>query len=150
MASREPIFSTPSNRRQEDSDMDIEKGDRVLVNLAPFIGSERRSKESIPCRVLALDKDHVEVRTEHPFREFSLRVLTTWIEGKLESDQEGVRSRVRSSSDAGVRQVAASVIGYSHDLFWDSSHALWNYTARDDRHVNEEAEEDWKRVSKPR
>ena len=68
--------------------MDIQEGDWVLVNLAPFIGSIRRSHESIPCRVLAADATHVEVLTEDPFREVSLRVLTTWIEGKLEPDTQ--------------------------------------------------------------
>lgn len=67
--------------------MDIGKGDRVLVNLAPFIGSVRRCNESVPCRVLAVDADHVEVRTAHPFREFSLRVRNTWIEEKLDSEE---------------------------------------------------------------
>jgi hypothetical protein len=68
--------------------VDIQEGDWVLVNLAPFIGTSRRSHESIPCRVLAADATHVEVRTEDPFREVSLRVLTTWIDGKLEPDMQ--------------------------------------------------------------
>jgi hypothetical protein len=66
--------------------MEVQKGDRVLVNLAPFIGSVRRKEESISCRVLAVDGPHVEVRTESPYREFSLRVQNTWIEGRLEGE----------------------------------------------------------------
>jgi hypothetical protein len=62
--------------------MEIRKGDCVLVNLAPFIGSARRNEEAVPCRVLAIDGPHVEVRPEPPYREFSLRVERTWIDGE--------------------------------------------------------------------
>ncbi len=66
--------------------MNIQEGDQVLVNLAPFIGSTRRSKEAIPCRVVAIDGPHVEVRTDHPYRELSLRVARSWIDAGLGRD----------------------------------------------------------------
>jgi hypothetical protein len=65
--------------------MDIHTGDRVLVNLAPFIGSLRRHPESILCRVLAIDGSRVEVLTEFPCRDFSLWVASNWIEGRSDS-----------------------------------------------------------------
>jgi hypothetical protein len=66
--------------------MDIYKGDRLLVNVAAFIGSMRRSEESIPCCVLAIQGDLVEVQTEAPYREFSLWVHARWIDGVLEPE----------------------------------------------------------------
>jgi len=62
--------------------MDVHKGDHVLVNLAPFIGSLRRNKQSVVCEVLAVDGDEVEVRTLPPCREFTLRVERFWIDRK--------------------------------------------------------------------
>jgi hypothetical protein len=64
--------------------MDLRKGDHVLVNAAPFIGSRRRNLESIPCRILSVHQSHVEVCTMQPYREFSLWVGSDWIERKLE------------------------------------------------------------------
>jgi hypothetical protein len=61
--------------------MDIKQGDHVFVNVAPFIGSVMRSKESIPCEVLAVEGIHAEVRVLPPYREVSLWVLSSWIEG---------------------------------------------------------------------
>ncbi|MGA2617672.1 MAG: hypothetical protein ABSF26_08690 [Thermoguttaceae bacterium] len=66
--------------------MNYHEGDQVLVNVAPFIGSLRRNKDSVPCRVIAIHGSHVEVRTEPPYREVSLRILPSWIERKLEPD----------------------------------------------------------------
>jgi hypothetical protein len=60
--------------------MNIQEGDQVLVNLAPFIGSRRRSKEAIPCRVIAIDGPHIEISTHDPYRELSLWVERTWID----------------------------------------------------------------------
>lgn len=60
--------------------MQVQKGDRVRVNLAPFIGSVKRNKEAIPCLVVAIDGSHVEIRTGHPYRELLLWVETTWID----------------------------------------------------------------------
>jgi hypothetical protein len=62
--------------------MDIEKGDRVLVNVAPFIGSVMRSNESIPCEVLEVDGLQVHVRAEPPYRGVSLWILSSWIDGR--------------------------------------------------------------------
>jgi hypothetical protein len=93
--------------------MDVYEGDRVLVNLAPFIGSSLRCKVRIPCRVLAVDTTYVEVGTEHPFREVLLRVLPAWIEGKMESDQRqgGASNRAQSSAAKEVRRAKAVVAG---------------------------------------
>jgi len=64
--------------------MDIQLGEHVLVNLAPFIGSSRRSNESIPCDVLTIEGTSVKVETEEPYRRFSLWVASSWIDGKVE------------------------------------------------------------------
>ena len=66
--------------------MTIRKGDPILVNLAPFIGSVRRSGEAIPCRVLAVDGPYVEISTAYPYRELSLRIESTWIEADVEKE----------------------------------------------------------------
>jgi hypothetical protein len=60
--------------------MDVREGDRVLVNVAAFIGSAQRKAEAIPCTVLAVDGPHLEIRTQPPYREFSMRVDKTWID----------------------------------------------------------------------
>jgi hypothetical protein len=64
--------------------MDIHTGDQVLVNVAPFIGSLRRNKQSVACEVLAVEGDEVEIRTLAPYREVNLRVERFWIDRKLE------------------------------------------------------------------
>ena len=64
----------------------IQKGDRLLVNLAPFIGSVRRSREVVPCQVVAVDGPYVEISTAYPFRELSLRVERTWIEADADNE----------------------------------------------------------------
>ncbi len=64
--------------------MDICKGDHLLVNVAPFIGSQRRNRQSVICEVLAVYSDKVEIRTLPPCREFTLRVEHYWIDRKLE------------------------------------------------------------------
>ena len=64
--------------------MDIQEGDHVLVNVAPFIGSLRRNKQSVACEVLAVDGDEVEIRTLPPYREFTLRIERYWLDRKLE------------------------------------------------------------------
>jgi len=64
--------------------MDIHKGDHVLVNVAPFIGSLRRNKQSVTCEVLSVHRDEVEIRTLPPCRELTLRVERYWIDHKLE------------------------------------------------------------------
>ena len=69
--------------------MDIQKGSRVLVNVAPFIASSHRGKDAIPCRVLSVEESAVEVATEFPYREHSMWVSSTWIERLLDADFSG-------------------------------------------------------------
>ena len=68
--------------------MDIQKGDRVLVNVAPFIGSVMRGSESIPCEVLDVDGIQVYVRAEPPYRSVSLWVLSSWVDGRPRQKRE--------------------------------------------------------------
>jgi hypothetical protein len=91
--------------------MGVQEGDRVLVNLAPFIGSSCRSKVQIPCQVLAADAGYVEVRTAYPFRELRLRVRSTWLEGKMETGGESARNPARSSPVAEFDRAAAGAVG---------------------------------------
>jgi hypothetical protein len=67
--------------------MDIQQGQRVLVNLAPFIGSQQRSRQSIPCDVLATTETQVEVGTVEPCRRLSLWVSSRWIDSRLEPSE---------------------------------------------------------------
>lgn len=67
--------------------MNFAKGDRVLVNVAPFIGSTRRAKDSVACEIVGAADDLVQVRTEPPCRSVVLWVHSKWIEGKLETCQ---------------------------------------------------------------
>ncbi len=60
--------------------MQVCKGDRVKVNLAPFIGSAMPSDQWIACEVLDVDGACVLVATEPPYRRVELWVLSTWIE----------------------------------------------------------------------
>jgi hypothetical protein len=62
--------------------VDLETGDRVQVNLAPFIGAAARCRDSILCTVLAVDDDQVQVRAEPPYREVVLWVASSWVEGR--------------------------------------------------------------------
>lgn len=62
----------------------VKQGDAIMVNLAPFIGSAQRSKESVPCLVVAVEGGDVQVRTRHPFRDISLRVQSDWIDAGLD------------------------------------------------------------------
>lgn len=59
--------------------MEICEGDRVMVNLAPFIGSRAPSKQWIPCTVRDVDEDRVLVETEPPHRPVELWVAASWI-----------------------------------------------------------------------
>jgi hypothetical protein len=68
--------------------MDIQKGDHVLVNVAPFIGSIMRGNESIPCEVLDVDGIQVHVRAEPPYRGVSLWVLSSWVDGRSQQKRE--------------------------------------------------------------
>ncbi len=62
--------------------MSVRQGDRVLVNIAPFIGSTIRSEQSVPCRVLGVRVDEVQVCPEPPCREVTLWVGGHWIESR--------------------------------------------------------------------
>ncbi len=64
--------------------MDVREGDHVFVNVAPFIGSLRRNKQSVACEILAVCGDEVEIRTLPPYREVTLRVERFWIDRVLE------------------------------------------------------------------
>ena len=64
--------------------MDVRKGDHVQVNVAPFIGSLRRNKQSVTCEVLGVDGDEIEICTLPPCREFNLRIERFWIDRKRE------------------------------------------------------------------
>jgi hypothetical protein len=62
--------------------VDLETGDRVHVNLAPFIGAAVRCRDSILCTVLAVDHQQVQVMTEPPYRELVMWVASSWIEDR--------------------------------------------------------------------
>ncbi|NLF06616.1 MAG: hypothetical protein GX594_01365 [Pirellulaceae bacterium] len=68
--------------------MEVQKGDRVMVNVAPFIGSVLRGNELIPCEVIDADELRALVRTEPPYREVTLWVLSSWIEEHPRRKQE--------------------------------------------------------------
>jgi hypothetical protein len=60
--------------------MELNKGDRVLVNVAPFIGSVMRCEDSVACEILDVNGPHVFVRAQPPCREVSLWVPSRWVE----------------------------------------------------------------------
>lgn len=64
--------------------MDIRKGDCLLVNLAPFIGSPRRCGQSIPCRVIDVAEEQVQVLTDAPHRQVAIWVSLAWIDDIME------------------------------------------------------------------
>ena len=68
--------------------MQVRKGDRVQVNVAPFIGSVMRCNESIPCEVIDVNGLQVLVRAEPPYREVSLWVLADWIDDRPRQKEE--------------------------------------------------------------
>jgi hypothetical protein len=74
--------------------MNFAQGDRVLVNLAPFIGSVRRSSDSVACEIVAVDDDQVQVRPEPPCRGLLLWVDVDWIERKLDTRRAGSQAVV--------------------------------------------------------
>ena len=67
--------------------MDLETGDRVHVNLDPFIGAAVRCRDAVLCTVLAMDDEKVQVRTEPPCRELVLWVASSWIEGRAKKNR---------------------------------------------------------------
>ena len=72
--------------------MEIQKGDHVLVNVAPFIGSVMRGSESIPCEVLDVDGIQVHVRAEPPYRGVALWILSSWVDGRQRQQREMLSS----------------------------------------------------------
>ena len=74
--------------------MDIREGNCVMVNLAPFIGSKVRSRQSVACKVTAVEGNQVQVTTEFPYRNVTLWVLPRWIEAghRAEAEEELVAS----------------------------------------------------------
>ncbi len=66
--------------------MSLRQGDRVLVNVAPFIGSARRSKESVPCAICAIAEDRIQVSPEAPYRRVVLWVDRDWVDRKLDAE----------------------------------------------------------------
>jgi hypothetical protein len=81
--------------------MEIHKGDRVTVNLAPFIGSAQRARQSIPCVVLDVEADRVLVCPEHPYREVSLWMERRWIERSAQARELKPRSQRRYVAPVG-------------------------------------------------
>ncbi len=63
--------------------MDLRRGDQVLVNVAPFIGSLRRNKQSVACEVVDVRGDEIEIRTLAPCREVCLTIERFWVDRKL-------------------------------------------------------------------
>ena len=99
-----PPAPRTTNRRNE---MEIRQGDRVSVNVAPFIGSPHRHRETVPCSVLAIDLPRVQVCPEEPYREISIWVLSDWIEARLEQDAASVSSApCHSASGRDAEKVA--------------------------------------------
>ena len=68
--------------------MGIHEGSRVMVNLAPFIGSKARSRRSIPCRVTAVRAEEIEVTTEEPYRKVVLSIPPRWIDSACVEEQD--------------------------------------------------------------
>jgi hypothetical protein len=66
--------------------MNVQNGSFVAVNLAPFIGSAVRSRQSVPCRVLEVQAGRFRVCTEEPYRRVSLWIQASWIDKVLEPE----------------------------------------------------------------
>jgi len=60
--------------------MDVCVGDAVLVNATGFIASRFRNQESIPCEVLEIETARVPVKTRNPYRVFTMRISSEWME----------------------------------------------------------------------
>jgi hypothetical protein len=61
--------------------MDIQEGDEVLVNVAAFIASKIRHRESVPCVVRAVMGPEIQIETVKPYRALSMSVSSTWVDG---------------------------------------------------------------------
>lgn len=73
--------------------MDIRSGDRVMVNLAPFIGSKVRSRQSVPCEVLAVREDALQIVTEYPCRRCELWVDLVWLDDVIDGAETPARKK---------------------------------------------------------
>lgn len=60
--------------------MNVHEGDRVLVNVAPFIASTRRQRSSVPCEVLQVDGGRLLISTQSPYRQVDMWVEECWID----------------------------------------------------------------------
>jgi hypothetical protein len=74
-----------SFRYSEETRMPFIPGDRVLVNVAPFIGLSRPARDSVPCEILDVVDDQVLVRPEPPCRSISLWIDRQWIDCRIDS-----------------------------------------------------------------
>jgi hypothetical protein len=62
------------------SEMDLRVGDTVLVNDAAFIAARSRMRDTVPCEVVEVDAEGLLVRTQRPYRVFTMWVRMGWIE----------------------------------------------------------------------
>jgi hypothetical protein len=60
----------------------VHEGQQVQVNLAPFIGWQHRSRQSVACRVIAVRGDSVHVSTLNPCRQVTMWVQRSWVEAE--------------------------------------------------------------------
>lgn len=75
--------------------MTLHEGSRVLVNLAPFIGSPKPSSQSVPCTIATLRGEQIEVTPEPPYRPVTLLVDVRWIQ-RRSAEHEDLRCTVPS------------------------------------------------------
>ena len=90
--------------------MDIQVGDHVLVNLAPFIGVVQWCRNSVLCNVLEVDETRVRIVTNPPYREVDLWISAngskpSWnavnCRARRDSSYESRGRRARSVDDGG-------------------------------------------------
>jgi hypothetical protein len=81
--------------------MKLRKGDRVQVNLAPFIGSAVPSSQLIPCRVIDVRTAEVQVCPEPPCRAVGLWITSRWIEGQSQMGRSGSDAELGATLLAG-------------------------------------------------
>ena len=60
--------------------MDVRIGDLASINVAAFTGSRLRSREAIPCEVMAVEEGRLQVKTRFPYRVFTMWVDSHWVE----------------------------------------------------------------------
>jgi hypothetical protein len=62
------------------SEMNLRVGDTVLVNAAAFIAARSRMRDAVSCDVPEVDAEGLLVRTQRPYRVFTMWVSKGWIE----------------------------------------------------------------------